>query len=34
MEKQEELKEQYGNIIAHPDPDDREEFNQPGADWS
>jgi hypothetical protein len=33
LAEQEELKEQYGNQIAHPDPDCREEFNQPDADW-
>lgn len=30
---QERLKEMYGDQIAHPDPDDREEFNDSEADW-
>jgi len=30
---QENLKEQYGDQIAHPDPDDRPEFNDRNADW-
>ena len=33
MEKQEELEKTYKNEVAHPDPDYREEFNQPDADW-
>lgn len=33
MKQQKELKERYGDEIAHPDPDYREEFNQPNADW-
>ena len=33
QEKQEELKERYGDQIAHPDPDDRPEFNDDEADW-
>ena len=32
-EKQESLKEQYGDNIAHANPDLRPEFNQPNADW-
>lgn len=32
-EKQGELKKQYKNQIAHANPDYREEFNQPDADW-
>jgi len=33
MEQQIELKVLYGDSIAHPDPDNREEFNCPDADW-
>lgn len=33
MEQQEELKKAYGEQIAHPDPDNDPEFNQPEADW-
>ena len=29
LEKQEELKKEYGDAIAHPDPDNDPEFNQP-----
>ena len=32
--QQESLKAEYGETIAHPDPDLREEFNpSPNADW-
>lgn len=31
--RQEELKKMYGEEIAHPDPDDRPEFNDDEADW-
>lgn len=31
--RQEELKKMYGDEIAHPDPDDRPEFNDDNADW-
>jgi hypothetical protein len=31
--EQERLKEMYGDQIAHPDPDDRPEFNDSEADW-
>lgn len=31
--EQDKLKKQYEGQIAHPDPDYREEFNQPDADW-
>ena len=30
---QEKLKKMYGDQIAHPDPDDRPEFNDSEADW-
>ena len=30
---QENLAAQYGDQLAHPDPDDRPEFNDDGADW-
>jgi hypothetical protein len=30
---QKKLKKEFGEQIAHPDPDYREEFNQPNADW-
>jgi len=34
FEEQEKLKEMYGDQIAHPDPDDRPEFNEgDDADW-
>jgi hypothetical protein len=33
LEEQKELKKRFGEQIAHPDPDYREEFNQPDADW-
>ena len=33
MEQQEELKEEYLDKVASPNPDDRAEFNQPDADW-
>ncbi len=33
LEKQEKLKKIHGDAVAHPDPDMREEFNQPDADW-
>jgi len=33
LERQEELKKMYGDQIAHPDPDDRPEFNDYNADW-
>jgi hypothetical protein len=33
MQEQDELRDQYGDQIAHPDPDNRPEFNQPNADW-
>lgn len=34
MSEQTELKKEYGNQIAHADPDYREEFNcPPNADW-
>lgn len=32
-EEQKKLKELYGDQIAHPDPDDRPEFNDSEADW-
>lgn len=28
LERQDELKEKFGDNIAYPDPDDREEFNK------
>lgn len=33
LEQQEELKKEYGEQVAHPNPDLRVEFNQPNADW-
>ena len=33
VEKQKELKKMYADQIAHPDPDDRPEFNNEDADW-
>ena len=33
MENQEKLKKEYSGKIAHPDPDDRAEFNSQNADW-
>ncbi|MFA5154408.1 MAG: hypothetical protein WC554_17825 [Clostridia bacterium] len=33
LEDQDKLKTQFGDQIAHPDPDYRAEFNQPDADW-
>lgn len=33
LERQEELKEQFGDGMARPDPDDRPEFNDDNADW-
>jgi hypothetical protein len=33
LEQQEELKKEYGDAIAHPDPDNSPEFNQPEADF-
>jgi hypothetical protein len=33
LERQEELKGIYEGQIAHPDPDDRPEFNDENADW-
>ena len=33
MEEQKELKKEYGDMRAHPDPDHSPEFNQPNADW-
>jgi hypothetical protein len=33
LERQEELKKMFGDEIAHPDPDDRPEFNDENADW-
>lgn len=33
LERQEELEKMYGDQIAHPDPDDRPEFNDYNADW-
>jgi hypothetical protein len=33
LERQEELQKMYGDQIAHPDPDDRPEFNDDNADW-
>jgi hypothetical protein len=33
LERQEELKKMFGDEIAHPDPDDRPEFNDDNADW-
>lgn len=33
LERQEELKKMFGDEIAHPDPDDRPEFNDGNADW-
>ena len=33
MKQQNELRERYGEQVAHPDPDNRPEFNQPDADW-
>lgn len=33
LEEQEELKKEYRDRVAHPDPDHRPEFNQPDADW-
>lgn len=31
--EQERLKDLFGDQIAHPDPDDRPEFNDSEADW-
>ena len=33
MENQDKWKAEYGDQVAHPDPDDRPEFNQPNTDW-
>lgn len=33
IEEQKELEKQYKGRIAHADPDLREEFNCPNADW-
>lgn len=33
LENQEKWKEEYGKQKAHPDPDDRPEFNDQNADW-
>lgn len=33
LEKQKELKTTYGDQIAHPDPDDRPEFNDDHSGW-
>lgn len=33
LEKQERLKERFGDKRAHPDPELREQFNQPDKDW-
>lgn len=33
LERQEELQKMYADQIAHPDPDDRPEFNDDNADW-
>lgn len=34
MESQDELKERYGDQVAHPSPDDRDAFNcGPNEDW-
>jgi hypothetical protein len=33
-EKQDKLKEQFGDSVAHPCPDCRPEFNDDNADWS
>lgn len=33
LEKQEVLAKEYGDQVAHPDPDLSSEFNQPNADW-
>ena len=33
LEDQAKLKKEYGNRIAHPDPDMDPEMNQPNADW-
>ena len=30
---QKKLKREFGSNFAHADPDTREEFNQPDADW-
>ncbi len=33
LEKQEELKIEHKDKVAHPDPDYRAEFNDDNADW-
>jgi hypothetical protein len=33
QEEQQELKEQYGDQKARPDPDDRPQFNDPNEGW-
>ena len=33
MSQQKLLKKEFKEQIAHPNPDYREEFNQPNADW-
>lgn len=33
LENQDKWKDQYGDQIARPDPDNDPEFNQPNADW-
>ncbi len=33
VENQEKLAKEYAGQKAHPDPDDRAEFNCPDADW-
>ena len=33
LERQEELQKMYADQIAHPDPDDRPDFNDDNADW-
>lgn len=33
LEEQDELKEEFGDRVAHPNPDNRTEFNNQNADW-
>jgi hypothetical protein len=32
-DEQEKLKERFGDNVAHPDPDDRPEFNDENEGW-
>lgn len=34
LDEQDKLKERFGDQVAHPDPDDRPEFNDDEEGWS